>query len=713
MPPPIGVISNWWNELVYRFTQKKDWRQVVDEIHLLQTKRTNENPLFYAAKDNDVCSINKLLKCPSTDIFERGALGETALHVAALFDNLEAAVVLMEASPDLINEPMTSDLYQGETALHIAVVNQNVNLVRELICRGACVTTPRVTGSYFLKKRGNMVYFGEHILSFAACIGNEEIVHLLIEEGANIRAQDCLGNTVLHLLVLQPNKTIACQIYNLILQADRQIEGGIPLEMIQNQRGLTPFKLAAKEGNLVMFQHMINKRCTMQWHFGPLSSCLYDLSEIDSWADDLSILELIVCSKKREARRILELTPVKQLVSLKWNKYGKHYFRFLTFLYLLYIITFTLCCLYRPLKPRTDNATDERDVTIYVQKTLQESYVTYEDHVRLIGEIISVFGALVILLLEIPDIVRVGAKRYFGQTVLGGPFHVIIISYACLVLTILILRLTSTDGEMVIMAVSLVLGWCNVMYFARGFSMLGPYMIMIQKIIFEDLLKFIWLMIVVLFGFATAIWMAYMTQDSTAVSAYKEFSSTFFAMTELFMGLIDVPVNYDIWTPDIVKVLHITFSVFAYLLMINLLIAMMGDTHWRVAQERDELWRAQVVATTIMLERRLPRCMWPRLGNCGQHYGLGDRWYLRVEERHDNSVQKIRRYAKAFQRKGNKAKSEKKETIPDTPIMHPLIRNHLDPHRRSLRGWQIIRRSTMGSDYGELYDKTSEEIYHV
>ncbi|MGH0166754.1 UNVERIFIED_CONTAM: hypothetical protein FKN15_051356 [Acipenser sinensis] len=116
---------------------------------------------------------------------------------------------------------------------------------------------------------------------------------------------------------------------------------------------------------------MINKRCTMQWHFGPLSSCLYDLSEIDSWADDLSILELIVCSKKREARRILELTPVKQLVSLKWNKYGKHYFRFLTFLYLLYIITFTLCCLYRPLKPRTDNATDERDVTIYVQKTLQ------------------------------------------------------------------------------------------------------------------------------------------------------------------------------------------------------------------------------------------------------------------------------------------------------------------------------------------------------
>lgn len=32
--------------------------------------------------------------------------------------------------------------------------------------------------------------------------------------------------------------------------------------------------------------------------------------------------------------------------------------------------------------------------------------------------------------LQIPDILRVGAKRYFGQTALGGPFHVILyVSY--------------------------------------------------------------------------------------------------------------------------------------------------------------------------------------------------------------------------------------------------------------------------------------------
>lgn len=60
------------------------------------------------------------------------------------------------------------------------------------------------------------------------------------------------GNTVLHILVLQPNKNIACQVIDLIMARDAELDQQVPLDMVPNSRGLTPFKLAAKEGNTVV-----------------------------------------------------------------------------------------------------------------------------------------------------------------------------------------------------------------------------------------------------------------------------------------------------------------------------------------------------------------------------------------------------------------------------------------------------------------------------
>ncbi|XP_010883241.2 transient receptor potential cation channel subfamily V member 5-like [Esox lucius] len=644
----VGMLNHWWCQLRFHLQNRKGLDLNLDETFLLQSKLINDIPLFFAAKKNNVSCIKKLLDCASTNVFERGALGETALHVAVLYDNMEAAVALMEGAPELINDPMTSDLFHGMTPLHLAVVNQNINLVRHLIARGADVTTPRVTGLYFRKRPGGQLYYGEHILSFAACVGNKDIISLVINAGASTRAQDSIGNTVLHILILQPNKSLAVKTMDMLFSYDLKLDHAVPLDMVPNFNGLTPIKMAAKKGNLVVFQHLVNRRRLVQWNMGPLTSNLYDLEEIDSWADKLSVLELIVGSQRREARGILEVTPVKQLVSIKWNLYGKHYFRFLLLLYLLYIGIFTLCCMNRPLKDAPENYTDDAmDKTTRVQKTLSESYVTYGDTLRLAGEIISVVGALVILLLEIPDMLRVGAKKYFGQTALGGPFHVILITFACLVVLLCVFRLCGVKRETDVMAICLVLAWSNVLFFARGFPMLGPYVIVIQKIIFGDLTKFMWLSFIMLIGFSTSLWMVYMTQLQGSLPQYRSYPITLFSLFELSVGLIDLPVDQTIKIAPIVFVLHCTLSLTLCTLLINLLIAMMSDTHWRVSQEKEELWRTQVVATTLMLERRLPRCLWPRLGVCGLLYGLGERWYLRVEDRNDPLLQKVRRYIQA------------------------------------------------------------------
>uniref|UniRef100_A0A7N8XJL2 Transient receptor potential cation channel, subfamily V, member 6 n=1 Tax=Mastacembelus armatus TaxID=205130 RepID=A0A7N8XJL2_9TELE len=520
---------------------------------------------------------------------------------------------------------MTSEFFQGITPLHIAVVNQNISLVHHLISRGGDVETPRATGLYFRKRRGGLIYYGEHVLSFAACGGNKDIISMVIDAGASTRVQDYRGNTVLHVLVLQPNKMAACQTIDLIMAQDAELNEEVPLDMVHNIRGLTPFKLAAKEGNIVVFQHLVNKRRIVQWNRGSFSSFLYDLTEIDSWADNMSVLELIVRSDHKEARRLLEVTPVKQLISLKWNLYGKHYFRLLMILYLLYIGIFTLCCVFRPLKDIPQNYTQsDIDKTIRIQKSFNESYVTHEDNLRLAGEIISLLGAFIILFIEIPDIARVGLKHFFGQTALAGPFHVILIFYASLVVLLFVFRVCNVYKETEVMALCLVFGWCNFMFFARGFEMLGPHVIMIQKIILEDLGRFMWQMFFITMGFSTV----YMTQDPTSIPPYATFALTLFSETELISTVINLPYDPTIYTPPIASIMHVVYSLISGILLLNLLIAIMTDTEWKVAQEKDELWRIQMVATILMVERKLPRCLWTQFGECGLKYGLKERWYL-------------------------------------------------------------------------------------
>ncbi|KAF6276313.1 transient receptor potential cation channel subfamily V member 6 [Rhinolophus ferrumequinum] len=712
LPKKKGFVLCLWSKFCRWFQRQESWAQSRDEQNLLQQKRILGCPLLLAAKENDVQALNKLLMYQPCEAHQRGALGETALHVAALYDNLEAAMVLMEAAPELVKEPMTSELYDGQTALHVAIVKQNMNLVQALLAHGASVSA-RATGTAFHLSPHNHLYFGEHPLSFAACVGSEEMVRLLLEHGADLRAQDSLGNTVLHVLILQPNKTFACQMYNLLLSYDGRGAHRQSLDLVPNHQGLTPFKLAGVEGNTVMFQHLMQKWKHSQGTFGLVTYTLYDLTEIDSSGEEPSLLELIVTTKKREARQILDQTPLKELVSLKWKRYGRPYFCLLGALYVLYIICFTMCCIYRPLKPRTDNRTQPRDNTLLQQKLLQEAYVTRQDGVRLVGELVTVIGAVIILILEIPDIFRVGVTRFFGHTILGGPFHVLIVTYAFLVLVTMVMRLTNTTGEVVPMSFALVLGWCNVMYFARGFQMLGPFTIMIQKMIFGDLLRFCWLMAVVILGFTSAFYIIFQTENPDELGHFYNYPMALFSTFEMFLTIIDGPANYDVDLPFMYSITYAAFAIIATLLMLNLLIAMMGDTHWRVAHERDELWRAQVVATTVMLERKLPRCLWPRSGIFGRDYGLGDRWFLRVEDKQDVNQERARRYVQAFHKRGWDTSDKDSEKLqprrpsgPHLPLPDPSVSQSMS---RGNTHWGKLRQGTLKTELRGVVNKGLEE----
>ncbi|XP_048398549.1 transient receptor potential cation channel subfamily V member 6-like [Stegostoma tigrinum] len=585
---------------------------------------------FKAAHINDTVSMKSLLTSKDFDPAIRGNLEETILHTALLNGNKEIAEFILDMMPSLINEPMTSDMYRGETPMHIAVLKQDVEMVKELLKRGADVMNARATGSCFVPGEECQCYYGEYLLSFAACIGNEEIVRTLIKHCAPLEAQDSLGNTVLHVLVLQPEKEQAYSMYDLITSLVSEKHHQF-VENIVNNDGYTPLKLAAAEGDFVMFNYLVQKQKKIYWTMGTISYCVYDLTNIDTWGDQKSVLDIITTSRNSEVRKLVDAKPVKELLHQKWNSFGYKYFLIWMFSYIMYIIIFTVSSLYRPLKPIPPGLSD--NLTIRTQKTLAESYQTKEDYLRLVGELITIIGALVILISEIPYLYRIGPRNYLGNTSIGGPFPLLLVCYSLLIAVAVIMRILGNVEEAVPISLALIIGWCNTIYFARGFKMLGQFSIMIQKIIFGDFMQWCCLVLICITGFTSAFYVMFQTLDLRNYPYFRDFPMTMYTTVELMMGLIDLPVPYDKPTPSILYVGYVLYMIFVYLLLLNLLIAMMDDTYWRIAYEREELWKVQIAATILLLERRVPVFLRIRSGVPGRSLGFDDdKWYIGVEE---------------------------------------------------------------------------------
>ncbi|XP_029442336.1 transient receptor potential cation channel subfamily V member 6-like [Rhinatrema bivittatum] len=609
------------------------------------------SPLFRAAKANDYFTMKALLESKDVDPLVRGNFQETILHTALLNGSREVAELILDKVPALINEPVTIDKYKGETPLHIAILKQDVDAVQHLLKRGADVIHARAFGTCFLPGKESLGYFGEYPLSFAACTGNEEIIRLLISYKAPLEAQDSLGNTVLHMLVLQSDNEMVYHVYDLLTMLLPQKTFQL-VESLTNKDGLTPLKLAVSEGDAKMFNYLVQKQKKAYWTMGTISYCIYDLTYIDSWSDQKSVLDIITTSKNPQVRNLLDTTPIKELLNHKWQSFGHKNFLIWMCSYMMYIVIFTICSLYRPLEPMSSEETN--NIVVMKQKTLKNAYRQWEDFLRLAGELITVIGAIVILINEVPYLIRIGFKNYIGNASIGGPFPLLMVGYSIVIFVVVLLRCLGNDNEAVALSIALIIGWCNSIYFARGFKMLGQFSIMIQKILFVDLLQWVCLVIIIIIGFTSAFYIMFQTLDLRSYPQFKDFSMTLYTTIDLMMGLINLPVPADVPSPPLIYMVYAFYMVFVYLLMMNILIAMMDDTYWRIAKEREQLWKMQVASTILLLERRVPRFLKTQSGIPGSTLGFDDsKWYIGVEEVSDKLLpEKFRRHGVKVTRSG-------------------------------------------------------------
>lgn len=208
---------------------------------------------------------------PGEDVYERGRYGENvfllSLSLATPQSITIAKYLAKTYGSRLVKTPYQSRVkdtddvgqFEGQTALHLAIVNNDIEMAKYLIGLGADVRA-RAIGTFF--KYGGNAYYGEYPMHFACALGNKDIALLLRRHGAVPTDKDTQGNTPLHLAVLHGQ----LEMYDYLIDVLGAKEG------VRNRQGLTPLMLAAYLGDLEMFHHIYSKRIKVAWRYGKIHS---------------------------------------------------------------------------------------------------------------------------------------------------------------------------------------------------------------------------------------------------------------------------------------------------------------------------------------------------------------------------------------------------------------------------------------------------------
>ncbi|XP_060718693.1 transient receptor potential cation channel subfamily V member 1-like [Tachysurus vachellii] len=560
-------------------------------------------------------------------------------------ETVEYLLSIAEKTNDLdklVNAERTHSSYKGQTALHIAIERRNKRCAELLIQKGADVHA-KACGTFFQPLSETCFYFGELPLSLAACTNQKDIVDLLMEK-ADVRLKDTLGNTVLHALVMVAdnspvNTDFIISMYDYILTKDAAKNPEKErLEDIENNQGLTSIKLAAKLGKIGLLEHILHRefqqeecrrlsRRFTEWAYGPVSGSVYDLDSIDTYKPN-SVLEIVVYGSEIPNRlEMLQIEPLNKLLEDKWKRFAKWMFLIQFMMYLFYLIIFTAVCYHR----------EEGTPPFPIKKNLK-------GYLMLAGYIIMAFGSLYFLI-----VVMLGLKKKrpsLQAMLVDGYSDLLFLFQAGLFVTCMVLYFCGRQQYLAFLVLSLAMSWINLLYFSRGSQNMGIYNIMIQKIFLGDLLRFLFVYVVFLVGFSAALvtllneptegWPSVRNNTNVTIDCkkpyFKTISCTFLELFKFTIGIGDLEFTEDYEFGHVFYVLLISYIVLTYILLLNMLIALMSKNVDDMFEKSTSIWKLQRAITILDLERYAFGLKKKLRSGVKRKMDNTDRWFLRVEE---------------------------------------------------------------------------------
>ncbi|XP_063989996.1 transient receptor potential cation channel subfamily V member 5 isoform X6 [Diachasmimorpha longicaudata] len=583
------------------------------------------------------------------NLSDRGAVGETILHLCMLNAtalHADLAKRLLRFYPNLINDVYLSDEYYGESVLHIAIVNEDPAMVKYLLDSGADVHE-RCFGNFMCPEDqkasrtdsldhewpcvtpetnyDGYVYWGEYPLNFAACLGQEECYRLVLARGADPDKQDTNGNTVLHMLV----------IYS-------KVETEEHLELMD---GVLVDLLNAKWNTFIKSSFVLrpgpspsnsSRNSTKPTSSSDMSSSAFPPATSASADGTLGAL-----GKSQEFGQLSRV--VRQLATTLANNFmasvnvtPANVENFITKISDNFTLTLKDAfnsdlvdnsglnvfegkkneSVHEQVTPSAfimDSALDEEwweDLT-EVCRLMQLDSSTAK--IRLTAEIFMEFGAMLYILAALREARFLGLNMFI-ENLMTAPSRVMFLFSCCILMSFPFLRLACADKVEDMLAVVVMLTTAPYfLFFCRGFKTVGPFVVMIYRMIMGDLLRFVTIYLVFVMGFSQAYYIIFLSFDnpqtpegvddttSNPMPSPMESIMAMFLMSMTNFG--DYYGAFERTEHEMeAKCLFVVYMAIVAILLVNMLIAMMGNTYQKIAETRNE-WQRQWARIVLVVER--------------------------------------------------------------------------------------------------------------
>lgn len=555
--------------------------------------------LFWGfVKDGNVKGVlSEVQKNPSI-LHRRGPVGETPLHLLVLFSHFDLAKAIVARYPSLIVDEYVGNMYRGENCLHIAIVQRDLDMVSFILetsrVNGTLqqVLSARADGDFFA--RGTPCFYGEFPLGFAVSTNQGAMVQLLVESfGSSLELEDSYGNNLLHLAVEHQLP----QMYDLVVALWKKwmpnnARDTMPLTKRVNSDGLTPLCAAAKYGHCEIFEHMLTATCEVQWSYGPVTCMWFPLEDVDYIAGHKSgAIEHIVQEGHLD---LLMLPLIQEVLTKKWDSFAKPLFMSRFKWALAQAFAYTLMIVFPPsigIAPVPSMAAMDQWL-----QTVSGGWLILLLHVACKGFVTVKVSSK--LLVELHEIAVEGLDKYFDFDGAAIFENVVSLGMCCSFFVSQLLELAQSQWADVAVAFTGLLVWSYLLWFMLGIEGTGHLVVMVWKIVIQDISKFFCVTSIFLVAFSLASFI------TTTPRSDRCWSSFTVQLLDFFHGMMSgFDKEQERSQGSVFMGLAVLYSILASILLLNILIAMMSDTYNKVNESAERRWKLELARIIVTIEK--------------------------------------------------------------------------------------------------------------